>query len=265
MLRSIRPTRASSPTCQSAPAWLFVAGFQLFEVVSRDPDLLCWPGRGYGTIGWTAPSCTIANPQRSVLELRRMVAGVTWRHFATRRPAAGWTINVQRERPDDPRIAPTRPRMCRRPAPPPATATGRAPAGRPGGGGSGGRPTRSPGPADLRPESPVVQDRRGGGPVLRHERGSFPVPPTRESPGREPGHGSIRDPHTSVCPRQVAIGPDEARPSGKSHSPVLGVPGFPGSIPGPLGVHDHRSLSMAGGVGGTSLRASIAASYLNKL
>src|SRR6516164_9826191 len=92
--------------------------------------------------------------------------------FASRRLAVGWTISAQRERPGDPRIAPTRPRTCRRPAPPPATATGRAPAGRPGAGGSGGRPTGSPGLADRRP----VQERRGGGgPVLPHEIGGRPL------------------------------------------------------------------------------------------
>src|SRR5262245_59601045 len=181
------------------------------------------------------------------------VAGATWPHLASRRLTADWTINVQQERSDDPRIAPTRPRRCRKPAPPPATATGRASPGRLGGGGSGGRPTESPGLADRCPESPAEEDRRGGGgPVRRHERGSFPVPPTTGFPGRDPDNGSSRDSRASVRPEQVVVGLDEAQPSGKSHLPVVGVPGFHDSIFGPsrsAGVHDRRSLSLAGEVG----------------
>ena len=45
---------------------------------------------------------------------------------------------------------------------------------------------------------------------------------------------------------QVRIGVDEAQSSGKSHLPIVGVPGFPGLILGPsvsTGVHDRRSRS----------------------
>src|SRR5262249_28872472 len=121
--------------------------------------------------------------------------------------SVGWTINVQQERPGNPGIAPTPPRTCRRPAPPPATATGRASAGRPGGGGSASRPTESLGLADRRLESPAEEDRQGGvGPVLHHDCSAFLVPPTAGSPGREPGNGSTRDSH--------ALGP--SRSAGRS-------------------------------------------------
>jgi hypothetical protein len=73
------------------------------------------------------------------------------------------------------------------------------------------------------------------------------------SPGKESAKDSILDPRTSERSDQVIIDRDKAQPSGKSHLPVVGVPGFPGSIFGPSassGVHDRSSLIMAGEKGG---------------
>jgi hypothetical protein len=61
--------------------------------------------------------------------------------------------------------------------------------------------------------------------------------------------GSIRDGYVSVGSDQIAIGLNEAQPSGKSHLLVVGVPGFPGLILGPstaVDVNDRPSLIMAG-------------------
>ena len=64
----------------------------------------------------------------------------------------------------------------------------------------------------------------------------------------EPTTDSMRDSHGPVRSNRVTIELEKAQPSGKSHLPVVGVPGFPGLILGPsaaAGVHDYRSLSMA--------------------
>ena len=66
---------------------------------------------------------------------------------------------------------------------------------------------------------------------------------------KSPEGGSIRDSDASVRSDQVAIELDEAQPSGESHLPVVGVPGFSALVFGPsasTGVHDRRSLIMAG-------------------
>jgi len=58
---------------------------------------------------------------------------------------------------------------------------------------------------------------------------------------KSPEGGSIRDYYVSVRSNQVAFNLDEAQPSGKSHLPVVGVPGFPGLVlrpPASTGVHD---------------------------
>jgi len=62
---------------------------------------------------------------------------------------------------------------------------------------------------------------------------------------KSPEGGSIRDSDASVRSDQVAIELDETQPSGKSHLPVVGVPGFPGLVFGPsasVRVQDRRSL-----------------------
>ena len=69
---------------------------------------------------------------------------------------------------------------------------------------------------------------------------------------KRPRNDSIRDSPASVRSDQVTIALDEAQPSGKSHLPVVGIPGFSASILGPsatMGVHDCLSLSMAGEAG----------------
>src|SRR5208337_3187317 len=84
---------------------------------------------------------------------------------------------------------------------------------------------------------------------IRDERGSFPVPPATEPQGEEPRSDSIRDSPVSVRSDQVAMDLDETQPSGESHLPVVGVPGFSALVFGPpasTGVHDRRSLIMAG-------------------
>src|SRR5271166_5562809 len=66
---------------------------------------------------------------------------------------------------------------------------------------------------------------------------------------KSPESDSIRDSPVSVRSDQVAIDLDEAQPSGESHLPVVGVPGFSASVFGPsasTGVHDRLSLIMAG-------------------
>ena len=66
---------------------------------------------------------------------------------------------------------------------------------------------------------------------------------------KSPEGGSIRDSDASVRSDQVAIDLDETQPSGESHLPVEGVPGFSALVFGPsasTGVHDRRSLIMAG-------------------
>ena len=156
---------------------------------------------------------------------------MTWPHFASRRTTGDRTINVQRERPGDPRIAPTRTRTCRRPDRLPATAGGRA------------------SPCASLPQ--MVQEVIGqGDPNLRicvrrseecDQCGCVGVMSVVHSLSlqrpnlRGAGNGSIRDSHTSVRPDQVAIDPCEAQPSGKSHLPVVGVPGFPGFDPWSFG------------------------------
>ena len=92
-------------------------------------------------------------------------------------------------------------------------------------------------------------DQCGGvGTLFRDERGTFPVPPATESPGKASAKDSIPDSRTSERSNQVIIDLDEAQPSGESHLPVVGVPGFPGSILGPSTaacVHDCSSLVLA--------------------
>jgi hypothetical protein len=50
---------------------------------------------------------------------------------------------------------------------------------------------------------------------------------------KSPEGGSIRDSDASVRSDQVAIELDEAQPSGESHLPVVGVPGFSALVFGP--------------------------------
>jgi hypothetical protein len=62
---------------------------------------------------------------------------------------------------------------------------------------------------------------------------------------KSPEGGSIRDSDASVRSDQVAIDLDETQPSGESHLPVVGVPGFSALVFGPsasVRVQARRSL-----------------------
>ena len=103
----------------------------------------------------------------------------------------------------------------------------------------------------MRPQRPSDGDQCSlVGTLFRDKRGSFPVPSATEPQGEEPGSDSIRDSPFSVRSDQVAIDLDEAQPSGESHLPVEGVPGFSASVFGPsapVGVQDRRSLDYGWG------------------
>src|SRR5271166_2312667 len=102
----------------------------------------------------------------------------------------------------------------------------------------------------MRPQRPSEGDQCSHvGTLFRDERGSFPVPPATAPQGKEPGTDSIRDSDASVRSDQVAIDLDETQPSGESHLPVVGVPGFSALVFGPsasVRVQARLSLIMAG-------------------